>query len=115
MNVTANNRSDPDPVCDICLEISGSGKQSTVNKGGSKVGLVLAGLTGGAAIALSVVCFPFVAPALRRICLPYVPASSQQVENVVKGLSYKTNKGRLIDLGSGDGRIVIILTVNFPS
>lgn len=30
-------------------------------------GLLLASITGGAAIALSVVCFPFVAPALRRV------------------------------------------------
>lgn len=71
-------------------------------------GLLLASITGGAAIALSVVCFPFVAPALRRVVLPYVPASTQQVENVMKALSKNSTGGKkLIDLGSGDGRIVL--------
>ena len=40
--------------------------------------------------------------------LPYVPASTKQVENVMKALSNNSVKGKkLIDLGSGDGRIVI--------
>jgi hypothetical protein len=40
--------------------------------------------------------------------LPYVPASTQQVENVMKALSRSHAGGsKLIDLGSGDGRIVI--------
>jgi hypothetical protein len=39
--------------------------------------------------------------------LPYVPASTQQVENVMKALAKSHAGGRkLIDLGSGDGRIV---------
>ncbi|KAJ8873608.1 hypothetical protein PR048_024426 [Dryococelus australis] len=58
----------------------------------------------GAAVGLSIVCLPFVLPALRRVCLPYVPATTAQVQNVLAGLSGRS--GRLVDLGSGDGRIV---------
>lgn len=70
------------------------------------IGLALAGVTGGAAVILSVVAAPFVAPALRKVCLPYVPASDAQVNNVLAALKTLRAKS-LIDLGSGDGRIVI--------
>lgn len=53
---------------------------------------------------------PFVTPALRRIVLPYVPATTQQVENIFLGL--KGRSGTLIDLGSGDGRIVRCYMIN---
>lgn len=55
-------------------------------------------------MAISALCLPFVSPALRKICLPYVPATTQQVENVLKALEGRS--GTLVDLGSGDGRIV---------
>ncbi|XP_076677200.1 ATP synthase subunit C lysine N-methyltransferase isoform X2 [Andrena cerasifolii] len=70
----------------------------------TKLGLYLIGATGGIATAISIVCIPFVSPAFRRICLPYVPATSQQVQNILQAL--KGRSGSLIDLGSGDGRIV---------
>lgn len=38
----------------------------------SSTGKILIGLTGGVAIGLSVICYPFVAPALRKVCLPFV-------------------------------------------
>lgn len=45
-----------------------------------------------------------------QVVLPYVPASTQQVENVMKALSKSSTGGKkLIDLGSGDGRIVKLL------
>ncbi|OXA44060.1 ATP synthase subunit C lysine N-methyltransferase isoform X2 [Folsomia candida] len=69
------------------------------------LGLVVAGVIGGGALLLSAICVPFVTPALRKICLPYVPATTSQVENVIKAL--KGRKGTLVDLGSGDGRIVL--------
>lgn len=59
---------------------------------------------GGLAAAISIVCIPFLSPAFRKICLPYVPATNQQVQNVLQAL--KGRSGSLIDLGSGDGRIV---------
>nr|SVE73284.1 EOG090X0HEX [Ceriodaphnia reticulata] len=81
----------------------------TFKKASRSTGLLLASITGGAAIALSVVCYPFVSPALRRVVLPYVPASTKQVENVMKALSNSNMVGgrKMIDLGSGDGRIVL--------
>ncbi|XP_046399774.1 ATP synthase subunit C lysine N-methyltransferase isoform X2 [Ischnura elegans] len=60
----------------------------------------------GAAILLTAVCAPFVFPALRRVCLPYVPATTTQVNNVFQAL--KGRSGSLVDLGSGDGRIVLV-------
>ncbi|XP_076054665.1 ATP synthase subunit C lysine N-methyltransferase isoform X2 [Oratosquilla oratoria] len=82
-----------------------SGNASPSKQGIRNFGFILAGLTGSAAIGLSIVCAPFVAPALRKVCLPYVPATTRQVQNVLQGL--RGSSGSLIDLGSGDGRIVI--------
>ncbi|KNC31575.1 hypothetical protein FF38_12825 [Lucilia cuprina] len=62
--------------------------------------------TGGVGVGLSVICYSFVAPAFRRICLPYVPATTEQVNNVLQFLPRNTPK-RLLDIGSGDGRIVL--------
>ncbi|XP_015433147.1 PREDICTED: protein FAM173B [Dufourea novaeangliae] len=70
----------------------------------TKLGLYLIGITGGFATAISIICIPFVSPAFRRICLPYVPATGQQVQNVLRAV--EGHSGSLIDLGSGDGRIV---------
>ncbi|XP_057566161.1 ATP synthase subunit C lysine N-methyltransferase isoform X7 [Hippopotamus amphibius kiboko] len=56
-------------------------------------------------VAVYAVATPFITPALRRICLPFVPATTKQVENVVKML--RGRRGPLVDIGSGDGRIVI--------
>lgn len=61
-------------------------------------------LTGGLAVGVSVICIPFVSPALRRVCLPYVPATTDQLTGVTKALVGRS--GRLLDVGSGDGRIV---------
>ncbi|KAL2714384.1 protein FAM173B [Vespula squamosa] len=71
----------------------------------TKLGISLIAVTGGLAAAISIVCIPFVSPAFRKICLPYVPATNQQVQNVLQAL--KGRSGSLIDLGSGDGRIVL--------
>ncbi|XP_048466806.1 ATP synthase subunit C lysine N-methyltransferase isoform X2 [Rhincodon typus] len=68
-------------------------------------GLALLGVVSGAGLALSLGAAPFVAPALRRVCLPFVPASPAQVETVLQML--KGRRGKLVDIGSGDGRIVI--------
>ncbi|KAL0818267.1 hypothetical protein ABMA28_008758 [Loxostege sticticalis] len=70
----------------------------------SSVGKTLIFTTGGVAVGLSIVCIPFVSPALRRICLPYVPATTEQLAGVTKALANRS--GRLLDVGSGDGRIV---------
>ena len=57
---------------------------------------------------MSAICLPFVTPALRKVCLPYVPATTKQLENVRTALIlYGHQRGsRIVDIGSGDGRIV---------
>ncbi|KAM8849533.1 ATP synthase subunit C lysine N-methyltransferase-like [Spinachia spinachia] len=76
------------------------GKRTT-----SRVGVVLTGVLGGSLLALYAVAAPFLAPALRKVCLPFVPATTAQVENVLGVL--RARSGTLVDIGSGDGRIVI--------
>ncbi|RWS28769.1 hypothetical protein B4U80_10339 [Leptotrombidium deliense] len=70
-----------------------------------KLGLFLGGACATTAVSILCICFPFVSPAFRKICLPFVPATKQQVDNVFRGL--RSRKGKLVDLGSGDGRIVV--------
>ncbi|KAM9719130.1 ATP synthase subunit C lysine N-methyltransferase [Menidia menidia] len=71
----------------------------------SRLGLVVTGVVGGSLVALYAVAAPFVAPALRKFCLPFVPATTAQVNNVLSVL--RRRSGTLVDIGSGDGRIVI--------
>ncbi len=69
-------------------------------------GKVLLGVTGGVFVGVCALATPFISPALRKVCLPYVPATTRQVDNVMSLLQGRS--GTLIDLGSGDGRIVSI-------
>jgi len=79
-------------------------------------GLVAVGIFGGLATAIMGLTLPFVWPAFRKVVLPYVPATEQQICNVLQALKHErahlrrsapTKALRVIDLGSGDGRIVI--------
>lgn len=74
----------------------------------SRLGLIVTGVVGGSIVALYAVAAPFVLPALRKVCLPFVPATTVQVENVLKALRART--GKLVDIGSGDGRIVSVFS-----
>ncbi|XP_015107200.3 ATP synthase subunit C lysine N-methyltransferase isoform X2 [Vicugna pacos] len=71
----------------------------------SNWGFLLTGIVGGTLVAVYAVATPFITPALRRVCLPFVPATTKQIENVMKAL--RCRRGSLVDVGSGDGRIVI--------
>lgn len=82
-----------------------SKNDTSQSKSKSRLGLIVTGVVGGSLVALYAVTAPFVAPALRKVCLPFVPATSVQVSNVLGALRART--GRLVDIGSGDGRIVI--------
>ncbi|XP_062285254.1 ATP synthase subunit C lysine N-methyltransferase [Scomber scombrus] len=84
---------------------SAAHSDSSTGRSSSGVGLVITGLLGGAVVGLYAATAPFVAPALRKVCLPFVPATTEQVQNVFKVLRART--GTLADIGSGDGRIVI--------
>ncbi|XP_058876459.1 ATP synthase subunit C lysine N-methyltransferase-like isoform X2 [Acipenser ruthenus] len=87
------------------LQDSSFAKDSNPGSVGKKRwGLWVTGVVGGTLIALYAVATPFVIPALRKICLPFVPATPAQIANVLKMLQSRT--GSLVDIGSGDGRIV---------
>lgn len=69
-------------------------------------GIWVSWLVGGAGIGLFAISIPFVLPALRRHCLPYLPATPIQIEKIVHQL--KGRQGKVVDLGSGDGRVVCV-------
>ncbi|XP_055380962.1 ATP synthase subunit C lysine N-methyltransferase [Condylostylus longicornis] len=73
-------------------------------------GKALITVTGGIGVTISLVAVAFVAPAFRRYCLPYVPATTEQIKNVLSILPTKEDTQKiskvLLDIGSGDGRIV---------
>nr|XP_003466764.1 protein FAM173B [Cavia porcellus] len=87
------------PAPDLPARSEAGGSQRT------SWGLLLTGVAGGALVALYAVATPFLTPALRKVCLPFVPATAKQIENVVKML--RRRRGSLVDVGSGDGRVVI--------
>lgn len=74
----------------------------------SLTGKILIGASGCIAVGISLVCFPFISPAFRRFTLPFIPATDNQLKNILSVLPKNPgNKNRLLDIGSGDGRIVI--------
>lgn len=86
------------------LENSAEPKKSS----NSYVGKILIGTSAAVAVGISVICFPFVSPALRKFTLPYIPATDNQLKNILKVLPRNPLKpARVLDIGSGDGRIVI--------
>merc|ERR1712076_47186 len=63
---------------------------------------------GGAALGLTLGAIPFCLPVVRKVCVPYVPATPVQINNIINCLktqSVKRPNGKVIDLGSGDGRV----------
>lgn len=67
-------------------------------------------VVGGAGIAVIIGAIPFLSPALRRICLPYVPATPTQLSRVISIVGGAPK--HVIDVGSGDGRIVRCIIIN---
>ena len=82
-------------------------KDNKTSKESFQFGKVAFGVTGAAAFALVLVTTPFITPALRKICLPYVPATEKQVANILQmAKTCKKEGSTMVDLGSGDGRVV---------
>lgn len=79
---------------------------NNLDKAKPNFGLWLAaalGISGLVTMSLSV---PFVLPALRKHCLPYVPATDTQLDNLRKAFATHCKPdGLFLDVGSGDGRI----------
>lgn len=59
-------------------------------------------------VGLHALAYPFVAPALRRHCLPYVAANKQQL-SMVSRICKEHKIKSVIDLGSGDGVVCVEL------
>lgn len=100
---TLKNIDIPNQECDFCKELSEMGKDSK-SPTLSRRGAIMLGASAAVFAGITSVLVPFVFPGLRRISLPFIPASSHQINNVMKALRGRT--GKLIDIGSGDGRIV---------
>jgi hypothetical protein len=72
----------------------------------SRLGLLVGGAFGAVALGLVALSTPFLLPALRKHCLPYVPATSEQLSNLSRAFRKHSARGdTFIDVGSGDGRI----------
>ena len=83
---------------------------------GLNSGAIVACTLGATALGVTALSASFVAPAFRRVCIPYVPASDRQVANV-RALLERAQRAApiapLVDLGSGDGRIVSLQACAF--
>lgn len=72
----------------------------------SRIGVLVAAGFGFIGTTLVFLAAPFIFPALRRHCLPYVPATDQQLANLSKAFKRHSKEGdTFLDIGSGDGRI----------
>ena len=85
-------------------------KDTTTNESA----LPMAALAGAGAALLALVAIPapFLLPALRKHCLPYVAANAQQLELLEKACRRRGVEGaakRIVDLGSGDGVVCVEL------
>lgn len=91
---------------------SDTSSKSSSSSSSSKFGLYTTLGISALAIGGTIAAIPFLTPAMRKHALPYVPATPKQISNVFTALrSYRAQqaepaKTKLIDLGSGDGRIV---------
>ena len=79
---------------------------------------VMVGAFAGATIVSFSMMSSFVAPAFRRYCIPYVPATPSQMDNILLAMKQSglPKTAKIIDLGSGDGRVVLsIAKSGFPN
>ena len=106
--------------CKECMDLQAEFMKNPGGKPPRRMGLIIAGVVGGLGLGVTAITVPFLLPALRRVCLPFVPATTTQVsfqiasistfshcqvENVMTAL--RGRGGSLVDIGSGDGRIVL--------
>ncbi|XP_043919738.1 ATP synthase subunit C lysine N-methyltransferase-like isoform X1 [Protopterus annectens] len=75
------------------------------DKHATRLGGILGGLTASVYGLWAVFVFPGFCKVPWRLRVPFLPSSKAQVQNVMKLL--EDRKGRLVDLGSGDGRLVL--------
>lgn len=93
-------------VVDSTLNSTESPLKGTSTSKSSKVGLLLGGVFGLAGVVLVTLTTPFILPALRKHCLPYVPCTDSQLSNLSSAFKKHVRNGEtFLDIGSGDGRI----------
>lgn len=81
-----------------------NGKPQTVNK--KQAPWVALGIMLGFAGGVSFVLGPFCLPAIRRLSAPYVPANDMLRNRIIQACK-KFEVKKMVDLGSGDGCLVI--------
>lgn len=101
----AKSTKDDVEECSVCLEIADAGKTSQPPQLSHR-GKIMLGASGAVFAGISALLVPFVFPGLRKIALPFIPASAAQIQNVLTAL--RGRSGSLLDIGSGDGRIVSV-------
>lgn len=84
--------------------LTDSPKMQSASENWRRRGIWAAWLIGGAGVSLLALSIPFTLPGLRKYCLPYVPATPIQIEKILCEL--RGRRGKVVDLGSGDGRVV---------
>lgn len=81
------------------------GKKRNTSNAGLKVALAL----GTCGLTIVAITFPFVMPAFRKYCLPYLPATTQQLTNLSSAFNRHAIKDKpFLDIGSGKGDIVLL-------
>eukprot|EP00013_Stygamoeba_regulata_P010434 CAMPEP_0177686266 /NCGR_PEP_ID=MMETSP0447-20121125/33476_1 /TAXON_ID=0 /ORGANISM="Stygamoeba regulata, Strain BSH-02190019" /LENGTH=418 /DNA_ID=CAMNT_0019196375 /DNA_START=66 /DNA_END=1319 /DNA_ORIENTATION=- len=83
-----------------------SSVSSSSPESGSKVGWVVVGL-GGVLVVLHLIVGPFLLPGLRRLSAPFVAANDHLIGNVARALPGDPKRKLFVDIGSGDGCIVV--------
>jgi hypothetical protein len=79
-----------------------SSTEKVYAKTSNSFGKALIALSAGAAVGISIVCWPFVSPAFRRFTLPFIPATDNQIKNILSILPKNAEQKKLLDIGSGN-------------
>ncbi|KNC56180.1 uncharacterized protein AMSG_02195 [Thecamonas trahens ATCC 50062] len=82
------------------------GGESGAGWGLGKTGKVLLGCAAVTGV-MAALAAPFLTPVFRKFTIPYVPAAPTQVRMVLDQIPRLDKGARVVDLGSGDGRVVI--------
>lgn len=98
--------------CNVCEQIHEEGLKSKPPKL-SRAGKIILGVGAASAAVVYGIAIPFVLPGFRKICLPFVPATETQINAVITCI--KGRSGSVIDLGSGDGRILHQIAKNLKT
>ena len=70
--------------CKECMDLQAEFMKNPGGKPPRRMGLIIAGVVGGLGLGVTALTVPFLLPALRRVCLPFVPATTTQVNLFVE-------------------------------